>query len=137
MTRDEPAFLGEPDNYMLGVFEEHERADEAMRDLTERGFGEDQLLLCVPPESLDSTGSEHGVLASVERAVEHLLTDKSHLREYEEAAERGACVVGVHAATDEQKEQAQDVFQRHEASRINYFGKWTVETLNGGPGRSA
>jgi hypothetical protein len=126
-------FIGSPDNYMLGVFDETGHAERAFQELTEAGFAEDQVLLCVPPESLDSTGSEHGPLARIERAVQHLLTNKSHLAEYEHAAEQGACVLGVHAEEDEQRREAQSIFERHRARNVNYFGKWVVETLSDGP----
>jgi hypothetical protein len=131
--QQERAFLGTPDNYMLGVFDDGDEAERAHEALVEAGFGGDDVMLCIAAESIDSTGEVHGPLARLKRAIDHLLTNKSHLAEYDEAAREGACVIGVHAEDEQARDQAQQIFREHGARNVNFFGKWVVETLDGGP----
>ena len=130
--QDSQTFVGDPHNYLFGIFENDDKAEEAAAELTGGSFTDEQVKRFEGPaaaDELDSTGSEHGFGAKLLRSVQHLFTNLDHLSEYEEAARDGKAVLAVHIEEGRPRDEALEVFQRHGARFVNFYGNAVVETL--------
>jgi hypothetical protein len=135
--QDEP-FASYPEGHVLAVFHSSDEARAVQRELEEEGLTNGRVKVFADVQgaaSLDSEGTAHGVTAFAERELEHLVSDKDDLAEYETAVRRGAMVIGVEAPDEPDRDRVVEIFRRHGADRVNYFGRWAVETVEPGPDR--
>jgi hypothetical protein len=134
VKRQDVPFAGYPEDHVLAVFSTPDDAQAATRELERAGLSNGRVKVFADAPgaaSIDSEGTEHGVAGFAERELEHLVSDKDDLAEYETAVRRGATVLGVAVDKDE-RERVLDIFRRHHADGVRYFGRWAVETLEGG-----
>lgn len=134
LTR-EHAFVGYPQDYVLGIFQQMDSVEAAVTGLIEAGFNEAQLLVLSRPsdtKDIDKNGTEHGVLTTAERTVQEL-GDKDTLDEYAKALTIGMSVIGAHAEDAGQREQANHVMRRAGGQSIRFFGRFVVEDLDTAP----
>ncbi len=136
--RDEP-FMGYPEGQVLGIFDARDDAAAALVDLRGRGFGPHQLSVLVGASGsaqVDSEGVAHGLTGITQRSIEHLLTNKDDLEQYDQALRRGAVVLAVEAPDDWNRSTVSEAFQRHGGYEVMAFGTFVVEKLDADPSRT-
>ena len=123
-------FEGYPRDHLVGIVENEEAAKKLADELTQQGVPDVQILSGAEgAEVLDSDGSEHGVFGRLMRTVERMSAEIDHLREYERAVREGSAVVVVPAKEAPLREQATEIYRKHNARFVNYFGSMTVELV--------
>lgn len=126
-------FVGYPKNQVMAVFDTRTAAANALNDLRRSGFQQDDLSVFSDErgeKQLDSEGDSHGFTQVAQRSIEHLVTDIDDLKGYEAAVRDGGVVVGVLVPEEERREHVLDVFQRHHAHDVYYFGELAVQQLD-------
>jgi len=123
--------LSYPTDKLLAIIDTMPDAEQARQELLEAGFASDAL------------GVQHGTHAT-ERTVHYTdydpfphLTRLLHVHSiehdqaviYEQALGRGQSVIAVHAPMAQDRERALGILEAHNAHYINFYGKWTIETL--------
>ena len=123
-------FEGYPRDHLVGIVDDEAAANALAAELEQQGVAEVQVLTGAEgAEMLDSDGSEHGLFGRMLRAVERMSAEIDHLREYERAVREGSAVVVALAKEEPQRERATEVFRKHDARFVNYFGSMTVELV--------
>jgi hypothetical protein len=131
MTDKDEQFIADPTDHLIAVIDDYLSADAAERDLVEAGFNQVHVYKGqAGVESIDSSGSEHGVAGGVVRGVQQLFSNKDNLAEYEDATRKGAAVIAVHIDDEEARDRAATILAAHHARDMNHFGKAVVHTLN-------
>jgi hypothetical protein len=128
-TNDE--FIADPTGHMIAVIDVWRRAELAEQALESEGFEEVRLYRGREGvRAIDSDGEQHGLANYLLRLVQHGLTDKDHLGEYEDAVRQGASVISFRVGdADEEHERAATILERAGARAVNYFGPFVVETV--------
>jgi len=123
-------FEGYPRDHLVGIVDDQTAATALVSDLNQQGVVDVQILSgSEGAEALDSDGSEHGIFSKLLRTVERMSAEIDHLREYERAVLEGSAVVVALANEEPLREQATEVFRKHNARFVNYFGAMTVELV--------
>ncbi len=126
---DQP-LAGYPEHYLLGIVDDQAEAAVAATELHQEGIEEVQVLTGkAGADLLDSDGSEHGLLATLLRTIEHIAAEIDHLGEYERAVREGAAVVAAYVEEEPSRERATEILRRHDARFVNYFGPLAVELV--------
>jgi hypothetical protein len=127
-------FLTYPANKVIGILSTPEELHAAVTELNNAGFQKEQLqVLCGEKgaERLDPTGERHGFLARLYRFVEKFGDMESkHLSEYKSELLRGHFLLAIDVAAEVDRARVLNVLKTHRATRVNFFGKWTVEGLS-------
>lgn len=124
-----------PQNRVVAIADEEPTAAEVVHALTQRGFLESEVSVATGPGHADalqqSTGrSKLGGLAIRLASKLGAANMEMELKNrYEAALRDGHYVVTVDAPTDERKERAVEILRAGGAHDVNYFGKFTIETL--------
>lgn len=131
MVHTSNEFLADPTGHMIAVIDVWKQAEQAEAALEAEGFEEVRLYRGGEgARALDSDGERHGLGSYLLRLVQHGLTNKDHLGEYEEAARQGASVISFLVdSSDGRREHAEAILAQAEARAINYFGPVVVETI--------
>jgi len=123
--------LSYPTDKLVAIIDTMPDAEHARRELLEAGFAPDAI------------GVQHGTRAT-ERTVHYTDLDPfPHLARllhvhsieheqavvYEQALRQGQSVIAVYAPKTEARERALGIMEAHNAHYINFYGKWTIETL--------
>ena len=128
-TNDE--FIADPTGHMLAVIDSWEQAERAEEALEAEGFEEVRLYRGGQgAHAIDTDGEGHGIGSYLLRLVQHGLTNKDHLAEYEEATKQGASVLSFLVDNAEgRRARAEAILADADARDINYFGPVVVETI--------
>jgi predicted DNA binding protein len=118
-----------PRHYVLAIVDRAAEADTAATELEQLDTEVQVLRGPEAAAALDSDGSQHGMFASLKRAVEHTFAEMDHLQQYEEAVRGGSSVLAVYAEDDAIRERVKDTLARHDARFVNYFGTMAVELV--------
>jgi uncharacterized protein (TIGR02271 family) len=114
------------ENTVIGVYDNYAQAESAMTDLLASGFSQSAVRL-----NPEATGSEEMTTTreeepSQEHGIGHFFRSLFGMEEhhehrdiYAEAVRRGSCVLAVDAATDEQRERATVIMNRHDPIDID------------------
>jgi len=131
MAHTNNEFIADPTGHMLAVIDVWARAEEAEGTLESAGFEEVRLYRGGEgARAIDSEGEGHGITSHLLRLVQHGLTNKDHLEEYEEATRQGASVISFRVDSAEgRRERAEEILAQANARAINYFGPVVVETI--------
>ena len=133
--RAERGFIPYPTNRVVGTIADAEHADAAVNALMEAGFdrtsidvlnGEDDLT------RLDPTGTEHGVLERLQRALIRAgrpVEEYQHLMRHVEDVRAGRWVIMVLAPKREARTIAGDILSAHGAEFVGFYGRWAWEGL--------
>ncbi|MEO7272011.1 MAG: SgcJ/EcaC family oxidoreductase [Vicinamibacterales bacterium] len=131
---DRKDFIAYPTNRVVGTIGDAEKARAAVDALLQRGFeaadietlhGEDDL------KRLDPTGSEHGHLAQLQRALIRSLDleEFKHLAHRVEDVRAGRFVIMVLIRRRAQRLVAADVLHEYGAEFVGFFGRWACVGL--------
>jgi hypothetical protein len=110
--------------------------DGARERLTQAGFAADRYDVLNGDRDLDRIdvqGSEHGLVGSVKRWLQGVMSDDAdHARRYADHLREGHFVLGVSVGEDEAaKQRAADALRAADAQFINYYAENYVEDLSG------
>ena len=125
-------FPGYPEGYLLAGFESAASADEAIQRISALGVSTTDMVKYAGPAGaaiLDSDGTNHGIFAMFERAVEWIATDEDHLALYEEKAASGGTIIGVKIPDEDLRNQAIDILHSLDATDMKHFGRLQVEVI--------
>jgi uncharacterized protein (TIGR02271 family) len=118
------------ENTVVGVYDSYAQAESAMNELLSAGFSRNDVRLS--PDS--DTGTGTGTTASDTsggdthpgsgignffRSLFGMEEHREHGDVYSEAVRRGSCVLTVDAASDEQRDRAVDILNRHDPVDID------------------
>jgi hypothetical protein len=127
-------FIHYPTDMLIGVIDEADAAQAALHELTERGFNEEEIRVLCGPEGakqLDVSGKEHGLLGRLARLLLNVADGESEaIRRHEQELQAGHFLIAVPAAEPAARERAREILLEHGGHYINFFGAWTVETLD-------
>lgn len=131
MVHTNNEFIADPTGHMIAVIDVWQRAEEAEAALEADNFEEVRLYRGGEgARALDSEGDGHGLGSYLLRLVQHGLTNKDHLGEYEEATRQGASVISfIVGSGDGRRQRAEEILTQADARAINYFGPAVVETI--------
>lgn len=121
-----------PYNSVVGVVDEAEQVEKVLDALTESGFREEDVgVLCGEPgiRRIDAEGKRKGLLARVFRVVDRLGPEHAHTAMHVDALENGQFVVVVSALDEAMRDRARDALSAGDAHFVNYYSRWTVESL--------
>jgi uncharacterized protein (TIGR02271 family) len=116
------------ENTVIGVYDSYAQAESAMNELLSSGFSRSDVRL-----NPDSSGSEQDATTSTdeqprEHGIGHFFRSLFGMEEHErhehhdlyaEAVRRGSCVLAVDADSDEQRERATEIMNRHDPIDID------------------
>jgi uncharacterized protein (TIGR02271 family) len=116
------------ENTVIGVYDSYAQAESAMNELLSSGFSRSDVRL-----NPDSSGSERDATTSTdeqprEHGIGHFFRSLFGMEEHErhehhdlyaEAVRRGSCVLAVDADSDEQRERATEIMNRHDPIDID------------------
>lgn len=123
-------FIADPTDHVLAVIDDHGQAEAAMRDFEEAGIaGVRTYRGARGADSIDASGSEHGLGGGLVRGLQQALTNKDNLAEYEEAVRDGATVLAVPASGSDDEDRVTGILERHGARTMTHFGKALVRTI--------
>jgi uncharacterized protein (TIGR02271 family) len=116
------------ENTVIGVYDSYAQAESAMNDLLSSGFSRSDVRL-----NPEASGSEQGTVVNTdeeprEHGIGHFFRSLFGMEEneqhehhdlYAEAVRRGSCVLAVDADSDEQRERATEIMNRHDPIDID------------------
>jgi hypothetical protein len=123
--------LSYPTDKLVAIIDAMPDAEHARHELIEAGFAPDAI------------GLQHGTRAE-ERTVHYTdfdplpqLARLLHVHSieheqavvYEQALRQGQSVIAIHAPKTEARERALRILETYNAHYVNFYGKWTIETL--------
>jgi uncharacterized protein (TIGR02246 family) len=131
----ERSFIPYPTNRVVGTIADAEHADNAVKALVEAGF--DQQLIDVlhgdkDLNRLDPTGTEHGLLERLQRALIRTggpVEEHKHLMHHVEDVRAGRFVIMALAPERERRTIAADILIAHGAEFVGFYGRWAWQGL--------
>lgn len=137
--------LAYPTNRVVGTIPDPQRARAAIEALLQAGFAQQDIdiLHCEEDLHRPDTSAEHRFLAQFQRLVMRKLAGEykhlrlgeeyEHLRHYVEDVRAGRCVVMVLAKKRDRREAAADILGTHGAELIEFYGRWSWQSLEPHP----
>jgi hypothetical protein len=126
-------FKPQPIYNVTAVLENISDVFAVVQSLEKSGFSEDQISVFIGQDGLaklDLHGKEHGVLARVVRALESLTAEAEANREAEAALKQGRIFIAVSTdGSNQQKANVEQILKAHDAHKLHFFGRWTIERL--------
>jgi hypothetical protein len=122
-----------PYNSVVGIIDDPSELEAAVQHLIANGFAEaDVNVLCGASGvgQIDAKGKRKGVLARLFRIVDALGTEREHTTRHMQELESGHFVVVVNSPDETTKERARDGLAAYGADFINYYTRFTTETLS-------
>jgi uncharacterized protein (TIGR02246 family) len=123
-------FIPYPTNRVVGTIADAEHANAAVTALVEAGFDRQSIDVLHGEEDvnrLDPTGTEHGVLERLQRALIRTggrAEEYKHLMHHVDDVRAGRFVIMVLASERERRTMAADILDRHGAEFVGFYGKW-------------
>jgi uncharacterized protein (TIGR02271 family) len=116
------------ENTVIGVYDSYAQAESAMNELLSSGFSRSDIRLNPEPSGSEQATATTAEELPREHGVGHFFRSLFGLEEHErhehhdiyaEAVRRGGCVLAVDAASDEQRERATEIMNRHDPIDID------------------
>jgi uncharacterized protein (TIGR02246 family) len=129
----ERGFIPYPTNRVVGTIADAKGANEAVTALRKAGFNQDSVDVLSGEEDLirlDPTGTEHGILERLQRAVIRMggsAEEYRHLMRHVEDLRAGRWVIMVLAPKRETRTIAGDILSAHGAEFVGFYGRWAWE----------
>lgn len=135
VRRDESPREGKglfPYDTVVGVIDAPDLLESAVNTLATDGFDEGHVqVLCGEPgiRRIDAEGKRKGLLGRIFRVVDRMGPEHGHTARHVQALEDGGFVLIVEAHDDDTKIRARDAMAANGGHFINYYSRWTAETL--------
>jgi len=134
-------FIPYPTNRVVGTIADAEHATAAVEALVEAGFDRQSIDVLHGDEDLsrlDPTGTKHGVIERLQRALMRTggpAEEYKHLMHHVEDVRAGRFVIMVLAPEREGRTIAADILNAHGAEFVGFYGRWAWQGLtpNSGP----
>ena len=126
------SFLTYPTNCLVCVIDAAEDARTLVRELNERGYGEDEVRILCSEEGakrLDPVGEQHGWLAKLYRLMETAALESKTMHEYYDELMQGHYVFMVQAKDRDEAEKVWPILQSYGARKTTFYGRWTIEKV--------
>lgn len=120
-----------PKNYVVGVIDNHEEAQQALQAFQKAGFPAEELRLMEGDEALQKTeelDKEKNIFQRFFSSFQGK-TDETGVEIYRMNARHGRHILHVHADSDEQVEKIAALMQQYHGHAIKYFGPWSVADI--------
>lgn len=125
--------LDQSSNWLVGVIDDPQMAEQSVVALTDAGFNQQDVLLLHGPEALkrlEAKDEHRGPLGWAHKALASVVTDASTFEsDYAREASAGHSIVNVHTDDPEYVELGTAVLTEHGAHLIKHFGPWTITDL--------
>ncbi len=126
-------FRASPNGHVYGIVDNPERdIPEVTADLLAARIPLDGIhIYCCSEgaDTLDLTGSKHGLLARINRLVKSVAYEGDHLQRIQTELEAGHALIGV-AVGNERKGDVAKILHRHGGHDVVYYGDYTWERLS-------
>lgn len=122
-------FYTYPSHKVLGVFDRTESAKNAVEDLKNNGFHENEIEVISNAEQIDFSGEEHGFWGRIVRSFQHFSSEGRYLERYEQELKKGHFLLIVLAKSAEIKEKVKEILQSHGGHSLTFFGNWLIEGI--------
>ena len=118
-----------PNHQVIAVINGSASADEAARDLEQRGFHSEVMSGEEAVAHLQK-GDSSGLLNKIVKAAQDHLSEETNYRaQYEEEARNGNDIISVRVKDQEQAEEVKNLLETHGARNMRYFGALSVADL--------
>ena len=128
-------FTFDPTNMVVGVIDNADATEDALRDLIAGGFSAKQIALLTDEEEARRIGaSDDGreVTVHIFRSAQKLPSFYDApviVRRLEQELLAGHHLIGVIAEDEETRERARGILKSHGGHFINFYGRWAAEAL--------
>jgi hypothetical protein len=120
-------FLAFPFHNVVGVFDDADAAEAAVRELRESGFPESELAAFYGSD--DNEELERHTLPRFLRTLQHFGPDRTYLERHEKLLREGHPLVMVHVSDKRHKARAADIMHHHTRGHVTYFGTWVIQDV--------
>jgi len=126
--------LDQSANWLVGVIDNPQMAEQAVQTLLQAGFNQDDVLLTHGPDALrrmEAKDEQRGPLGWIHKAVANIVTDASSFQDtYATEASAGHSIINIHTDDEAYITRGAEVLRRHGAHYIKHFGPWTITDLS-------
>ena len=126
-------WLTYPANRVIGSVSTSGDLKATITELNAVGFGQKEVsVLCGQKGAsrLDVTGEQRGLLGRIYRFIERFGDmDLDLLKDYKNELLTGHFLIAVDVGNEEQRKRVADILASHGGHRVNFFGRWVIETL--------
>lgn len=139
-------YIAYPTNRVVGTISDPKQARAAIEALLQAGFAQEDIDILHGEEDLhrpNPSGAEHTFLAQFQRTLTRKLAGEykhlrlgeefQHLRHYIDDVRAGRCVIMVLAKKRDKREAAADILGTHGAEFIEFYGRWSWQSLEPHP----
>lgn len=125
-------------NWLVGVIDDPQQAQQAEVALLQAGFSEDSTLLLHGHETLKrlrAKDEQRGPLGWAMKALSALTSDTREFEDnYAAEARAGHAILSLRVSDEEDMERARQLMAAHGAHYIKHYGTWVVTDLTPDPG---
>jgi uncharacterized protein (DUF302 family) len=116
-----------PAHKILCVFEDLEDARNALSDLKNAGFRENDVEVICKKGVVDISGGEQGFWGRIVHSMEYLGSKSRYLERFENELEEGGLILTVMTRNGDTQEAAKNILTSNGGQRLTYFGHWLDE----------
>jgi len=131
------AFIPYPTDRVVGTIDDPKDARDAIEALLRAGFSREEIDVLHGEgalDRLDPAGTQHGVLARVQRTLIRAagpVEEYKHLTRHVADVRAGRVVVMVLAKQPSQRRTAAEILSSHGAGFIGFYGRWAYQAFDG------
>ena len=122
-----------PTNKVIGSLSTTDDLKAVITELNAGGFGQEEIYVVCGQKAasnIDVTGEQHNLLGRIYRLVEEYADmDLKLLKDYKEELLGGHFLIGVDVDDEDERKRVADILVSHGGHRVNFFGRWAIETL--------
>ncbi|HEU0025513.1 MAG TPA: hypothetical protein VFQ25_00215 [Ktedonobacterales bacterium] len=137
---DETMFPASPDNvnltsnWLVGVIDDPQQAEQAERELLQVGFSRDHVLLLRGDEAtqrLRTKDEQRGPLGWLLKVVSDVTSDVGEYEaKYADEARAGHAIINVQVSEQDRMERARQIIDAHGGHYLKHFGDWVISDLS-------
>ncbi|HUY78612.1 MAG TPA: hypothetical protein VMV29_17710 [Ktedonobacterales bacterium] len=129
-----PDVVSQAHDWVVGVIDNPADAEQAVQDLRNAGFAEDEIVLLHGPDAVRAFQTREAHQGPFRRFLSFIVGDTNDIsgfaRDYADEAGMGHSVISVYAPQAEDVAQAQQTIEAHGGHRVKHYGQWTVNHLS-------
>ncbi len=118
-----------PTNYVIGVIDQLQEAEQAVQTLQKAGYAAQDMLLISSQDFIEAIQQRRQQTSAFKRAIHafSVSSDEGFPADlYMQQAQRGACVLAVYASTREQAQLIAQELQVYPVHHLKYFSQWAI-----------
>ncbi len=120
-----------PTDKLVAIIDAMRDAEQARHELLEAGFAPEAIGVQHGTRTAEHTvhSTDFDPFPHLTRLLHVHSIEHEHAIVYEQALRQGQRVIAVYTPKAETRERALGILEAHNAHYINFYGKWTIETL--------